>query len=226
MPVYELTGVTVSAVSGSAWLCVAVVSRRRASAVMTAAARARIALIRAAALRPWTNAVRSRCSRAERAAAGADVDAVRELGAQFAAGLDLVRPGDHHRVPRPAQVAGHLLAPLERGVPGVSPGRGEMRRGVIAAQGVDAAVLLDELHLLRGFEHDAVQERHLVERAGDRALHAGAVVTPDIEDERVIQVAHLLDRIQQPAHVPVGVLRIAREHLHLPGIQLLLRLAE
>src|ERR1700751_4441985 len=73
MPVYELTGVSVSAVSGSAWLCVAVVSRRRASAVMTAAARARIAPIRATALRPWTNAVRSRCSRAERAAAGACV---------------------------------------------------------------------------------------------------------------------------------------------------------
>src|SRR6202050_5112399 len=71
MPVYELTGVTVSAVSGSAWLCVAVVSRRRASAVMTAAARARIAPIRATALRPWTNAVRSRSSRADRAAAGA-----------------------------------------------------------------------------------------------------------------------------------------------------------
>src|ERR1700729_901324 len=71
MPVYELTGVTVSAVSGSAWLCLAVVSRRRASAVTTGAGRARIAPIRATALRPWTNAVRSRCSRAERAAAGA-----------------------------------------------------------------------------------------------------------------------------------------------------------
>ena len=33
-----------------------------------------------------------------------------------------------------------------------------------------------------GVEHDAVEERHLVERAGDRALHAGAVVAPDVED--------------------------------------------
>ncbi len=37
---------------------------------------------------------------------------------------------------------------------------------VLAAQRVDAAVLLDQLELLVGVEDEAVQERHLVERAG------------------------------------------------------------
>jgi hypothetical protein len=71
-------------------------------------------------------------------------------------------------------------------------------------QSLDTAVLLDEPQLMLGVEHQRVEERHLVERSGDRALHAGAVVTPDIEDERVVQVALLLDGVQQPADVPAG----------------------
>ena len=54
--------------------------------------------------------------------------------------------------------------------------------------------LLDQRQLLVGVEHEAVQEGHLVERAGDRPLQARAVVAPDVEDQRVVEVAHLLDR--------------------------------
>ena len=93
----------------------------------------------------------------------ADVDAVGELRAQVTAGLDPLRPGDDHRVARPPQVARHLLAPLERRVAGVGPRRGEVRRRVIATQGVDATLLLDQLQLLLGVEHDTVEEGHLVE---------------------------------------------------------------
>ena len=140
-----------------------------------------------------------------------------------AVGLDAARPGDDHRVRVAAQVAGHLLAPLERGVVGVRPRGGEVRGGVEAAQLLDAAVLLDDLQLLVGVEHDAVEEGRLVERAGERALHAGAVVAPDVDDQRVVEVAHLLDRVEQAADVPVGVLREAGEDLHLAGVELLLR---
>ena len=77
-----------------------------------------------------------------------DVDAVGELRAQVAAGLDPARPRDDHRVARAAQVAGHLLAPLERGVVGVGPRRREVRRGVEAAEVLDAAELLDDRELL------------------------------------------------------------------------------
>ena len=77
-----------------------------------------------------------------------------------------------------------------------------------------------------GVEHDAVEERRLVERAGERALHAGAVVAPDVDDQRVVELAHLLDRVEQPADVPVGVLGEAGEHLHLAGVELLLGVAQ
>ena len=157
---------------------------------------------------------------------GANVDAVGELRAQIAVGLDAVRPGDDHRVARPTQVTRHLLAPLERRIVGMGPGRGEVRRRVIAPPALDAAVLLDELQLLLGIEHEAVEEGHLVERAGERPFHAGAVVTPDVEDEGIVQVTHLLDRVEQPAGVPVGVLGEAREDLHLAGVELLLGVVE
>ena len=158
---------------------------------------------------------------------GYDVDAVRELVAHHLVGLDVARPRHDHRVAGPAQMAGHLLAPLERCVVGVSPCGGEVRGGVEAADLLDAAeLLLDDLQLLVGLEHDPVEERRLVERTRDGALHTGAVVTPDVDDERVVEVAHLVDRVEQATDVPVGVLGIAGEDLHLAGVQLLLRGAE
>jgi hypothetical protein len=96
----------------------------------------------------------------------ADVDAVGELGAQVTAGLDPLRPCDDHRVPRPPQVARHLLAPLKGRVAGVCPCRGEVRGRVNPTEGIDTAVLLDQLQLALGVEDDTVEERRLVERPG------------------------------------------------------------
>ena len=60
---------------------------------------------------------------------------------------------------------------------------------------------------------------------GGAALHARAVVAGDVDHQRVVELAHLLDRVQDPADVPVGVLQEAREDLHLASQQrpLLLR---
>ena len=140
----------------------------------------------------------------------ADVDAVRELAALAAAVLDPARPGDDHAVTRAAQVAGDLLAPREGAVAGPGPGRRVVRRGAVGAPGVQAAVLLDQRQLLGGGERDAVLHGELVERAGEGAFHAGAVVAPDVDDEGVVEFAHLLDRVQQAADVPVGVLLDSR----------------
>ena len=54
-----------------------------------------------------------------------------------------------------------------------------------------------------------------------RPFHASAVVTPDVDDERVFENAHLIDRIDHTADVPVGVSLEPRVHLHLPGIDAL-----
>ena len=129
-----------------------------------------------------------------------------ELVSDLSVGSDPVRPGDHHRVPGAAEVARHLFAPLERGVVGVGPGGGEVRCGVVAAESLDSAVLLDELQLMFGVEHHPVEEGHFVERTGDGSFHAGAVVAPDVEDQRVVEITQILDRVQQSTDVPVGVL--------------------
>ena len=140
--------------------------------------------------------------------------------------LDAVRPGNDHRVARAAQMAGHLLAPLEWGVIGMRPGCGKVRRSVLTAELFDAAPFLDQRQLLLGVQHDAVEEGRLVEGTGSGALHAGAVVAPDVDDQRVIQLIHFLDGVEQPAHVPVSILRETSKYFHLAGVQFLLGVAE
>ena len=77
------------------------------------------------------------------------------------------------------------------------------------------APLQRELHLFLVGQREAVEHRSLVERSGWGAFQAGAVIPPDPDHDRVIELAHRLDRVQQPADVMVGVLRVARVHLHL-----------
>ena len=149
-----------------------------------------------------------------------------ELAAQPAPVLDQRRVADGHALPGAAQVGGDLLAPLERAVPGPGPRRRVVRGGQLGAPHVQPAVLLGQRELLLGSQRDAVLHRELVERAGDRAFHAGAVVAVDVDHQRVVQLTHLLDRVDHPAHVPVGVLAVARVHLHLPRVQGLLVLGQ
>ena len=61
----------------------------------------------------------------------------------------------------------------------------------------------------------AVEVGHLVEGALERALRRSAVVADDEVDQRVVEHAHLLERIDQPADVMVGVLHERGIHLHL-----------
>ena len=60
----------------------------------------------------------------------------------------------------------------------------------------------------------------------ERALHARAVVAPDPDHERVVELAHLLDLGEQPADVPVRVLGVTGVDLHLARVQPLLRLTQ
>ena len=90
---------------------------------------------------------------------------------------------------------------------------------IAAPHCVEPAVALGELELHLVGERDAVLHRQLVERAGDRALHAGAVVTPDPEDQRVVELAQLLDGVDHPTDVVVGVLREPGVDLHLARVE-------
>ena len=71
-------------------------------------------------------------------------------------------------------------------------------------------------HELRGLEGGhAVEVGHLVERAVHRAFGRRAVVADDVVDERVVEDAEVLDRVDHPADVVVGVLEEAGVDLHL-----------
>ena len=59
-------------------------------------------------------------------------------------------------------------------------------------------------------------------RAERRAFGARAVVALDIDDQRVVELAHVLDRLDHAADLVVGVGDIGGEHLRLAGEQLLL----
>lgn len=55
----------------------------------------------------------------------------------------------------------------------------------------------------------AVEVGHLVEGTVHRALGRGAVVADDVVDDRVVEHPKLIDRIDHPADVMVGVLEEA-----------------
>ena len=77
---------------------------------------------------------------------------------------------------------------------------------------------------LQGFREsqNAVVGSHLVERAFFGAFWAVAVVAADINDERVVQLAHVLNLLNHPADLMVGVGHIGRIDLSLAGIEFLL----
>ena len=83
----------------------------------------------------------------------------------------------------------------------------------------DPAVALRELELHLVGERDPVLHRQLVERTGDGSLHARAVVAPDPDDQRVVELPEFVDRVDHPADVVVGVLGIPGVDLHLAGVE-------
>ena len=62
-----------------------------------------------------------------------------------------------------------------------------------------------------------VEVGHLVEGTVHGALGRGTVVADDVVDDRVVQDLEVLDGVDQPADVVVGVLQEPGVDLHLPG---------
>jgi hypothetical protein len=69
---------------------------------------------------------------------------------------------------------------------------------------------------------DAVVGSHLVERALLGAFRAIAVVAADVNDERVVELTHVLHLLDYPPNFVVGIGRIGRKDLRLAGIEFLL----
>ena len=116
-----------------------------------------------------------------------------ELGPERPLVLDPRRPGDDERIARAAEMRGDLLAPLERRVHRPRPADREMIVGLRSADLVD--VLQDVGRVLRL----AVERHHFVEDAVQRPFHRGAVVADLPQDERIVVLADVLQRIDDAA---------------------------
>ena len=130
----------------------------------------------------------------------------------------LIRLGQrhHHALARAAEVRGDLLGPLERRIERPRPRHRHVRRGLRRAPDVV------ELHLLGDRNIDALNRGHVEGRADRGTLGAGAVVAADVDDDRVVELAEVLDLLDHAADLVVGVRDVRGEHLGLPREQLLL----
>ena len=114
-------------------------------------------------------------------------------------------------VARAAPVRGDLLGPLIRRVHRPGPAYCVMAVRSFAAELIELG-----RHELGRFDRGhAVEVGHLVERALQRAFRRCAVVADDQIDQRVVEDVHVLQCIDQPADMMIGVLHEGGVDLHL-----------
>ena len=123
--------------------------------------------------------------------------------------LDLCGPGDDHRIGRAALVARVALPHLERRVERPGPA------GRIVVVGLRAAEVVDVLERLLDRVGQAVEDLVLVHRAV-RAAFAGGAVVGDEHDQRVVELAALLEVVEHPPELVVGVAQEAGVDLRHP----------
>jgi hypothetical protein len=144
-----------------------------------------------------------------------DVDDVVELMADAAGVLDHLRPGDCHSLPGAAEMRGDLLGPAKRCVERPGPAHRHMRVGLVRTPDI---VEISELVLDRNI--DAVEADDLARRPEHGAFRARAVIAADVYDQRVVELAHVLDGLDHAADFVVCVgevgaidVRLADEYL-------------
>ena len=147
-----------------------------------------------------------------------DVGAVVVLVAHLAARLHPGRPVDHQRV-ADAALVGVALEHPERGRERERPA------GRVVVVGVGRAELVDRRDVVLDAVRPGVEEVVLVDRAVRAALARGAVVG-GVEDDRVVELPGLLEVVDDPPDLVVGVLRVGGVDLGHAGEQPLLVVGE
>ena len=148
---------------------------------------------------------------------GTDVDQMVELPADAARVVDVAGPRDRHALCRAAEVRRHLLRPLERRVHRPRPRCGKVREGLIRAP----ERVRQSSWALTG-TGNAVEGGELVRRAVERTFGAGTVVAADVDDQRVVELAHVVDGLNHAADLVVGVGEVGGVNVRLPDEQPLL----
>ncbi len=149
-----------------------------------------------------------------------DVDDVMPLRSNFPLGFDAVRPVSHESIASSAVTASDLLRPSEWRVPSHGPSGGVVAVRIRATQVIQ---MLE--YVCDRFGH-TVEVSCFIEQPVHRPFGTRAVVTDDVEDECVVQLPQVFDRIDHATHLGVGVLTKSGEDFHLACKQFLLVGAE
>ncbi len=140
-----------------------------------------------------------------------DVDDVVEVGAHLAFGGDAGGPVHDRAVAGATPVRCDLFGPLIGGVHRMRPPDGVVIERLGCSEVVDPRRHeLGRLHV-----GHTVEREQLVERAGRCALRRRAVVADDVVDQRVLEHAQVVDGVDQPTEVMVGVIEEPGIDLHL-----------
>ena len=127
-----------------------------------------------------------------------DVDGVPERAANVATGIDPLGPLDDQWAAH-ATTMGVLLVTLQGCVAGHRPAPRIVRMALGSAHVVEPLDGFVEVLL------DALEELHLVEDAASAALLGSAVVRHD-DDDGVVGRADLVEEVDEPANLRIGVL--------------------
>src|SRR5260370_37763788 len=128
--------------------------------------------------------------------------------------LDPLRPRNDHSIACPTEVRGNLLCPLERRGQAVRPAN-----GIMVERQRTAEIIHVRHDLLEVFRY-RVEEGHLIERTLLAALSARAIVTLNIDDEGVVQLTKVLNRVEEQAHLVVRLVYRRAINLHTERVDL------
>ncbi len=128
-----------------------------------------------------------------------DVDDVMKLAADTTDVRDVAGPGHGHAIGSAAAMRRNLLHPLERSIHRPRPAGRIMRKGPIRSP----EVVPEKLVLDRN--GDAIEGRELVRCSVEHALGARAVVAAYIDDQGVVELAHVVDGLDNATDFVVGV---------------------
>jgi hypothetical protein len=131
---------------------------------------------------------------------GDDINDVAKLLAERALVLDMAGPGDGHALANAAELRGVLLELGKGRIKGPGPARRHVVVGLLRAPDVIPPHLFLDRHLA-----DAVEERDFVGCAERPAFGAGAIVAVEVDDQRVVKPAHVLDGLDNATDLVVAV---------------------
>lgn len=149
------------------------------------------------------------------------INDVHELLAQGARILDVAGPGDGHVLAGAAELRGVLLEPAKWRIKCPRPARRHVIVGLLGAPDVIPFQLRRGWHIAH-----AVKPRDFIGRAHRTALSARAVVAVDVDDECVVELAHVLDGLNDAPDLVVTIRLVGGEDFDLLDEELLLISAE